>query len=72
MDPFCRDNRSLQIDPLFRIIRAEISDWGTPFKYLLERYFPFLKLTNRGHTGLVRTILPLGPRREIYYVLQKA
>ncbi len=79
MDPFTKVGDSLQDAPLFRLLSREITDYTfffdrtfhQPWKWHIHRHLPFwFTFRRRGIDSRIRTCLPLGPRREITFVLE--
>jgi SAM-dependent methyltransferase len=70
MSVFCAETSDAETVDLFRLTKITISDYRIPFKWHLSRYLPWLPLTYR-RGGRPRTRLPLGPRQEITFWMEK-
>lgn len=79
LNPFCRDDpNTLDYAALFRIVYREITDYlvfllGTRGRELLWGKFPRLgaRFLRKGRDRKIRSTLPLGPRNEITFVLER-
>ncbi len=70
-DSICKDGNSLETKRLFRILRRKISDYRIPFKWHLHKYLPFLRYSYESRDHRIKTNLPLGPRNELTFWLEK-
>ncbi len=71
MDYFSRSDSSFDAAPLFRILRKRITDYRIPMKWHVHEYLRLPYLTREGQDGRVRTPLPLGPRNEVTFWLER-
>ncbi len=71
MDRFCMSDSSCDAAPLFHKVRSEISDYRLPFKWHIHKYIPILPGITQGRDNRTPTRLPLGPRNELTFWLEK-
>ncbi len=71
MDYFCRPDSSYDAARLFRVLRKEITDYRIPMKWHVHEYLRLPYLTRKDQDGRVRTPLPLGPRDEVTFWLER-
>ncbi len=71
MDYFSRQDSSFDAAPLFRVLRKRITDYRIPLRWHLHQYLHLPYLTHEGLDGRLRSRLPLGPRNEVTFWLER-
>ncbi len=79
LQSFCYESTdecsSFQSGSLFRMVEKKITNWHLPFMWHVHKHItgrlPSLRITWRNHQGRVKTRLPLGPRFEATFWMEK-
>lgn len=76
---FCREESDMgscfQSAALFRMVKKRVTNWKLPFMWHIHKYItghlPFLRITWTHYQGRTMTRLPLGPRHEATFWMEK-